>query len=74
MFGKAKKNGKIKTVSERKEYAMHPKLYGEEAHIVEVLSSRKLDTQLFRKCQELIDAEFWIEISDSDFENSHINE
>ena len=30
-----------------------PKLYEEEAHIVELLSSRKLDTQLL----DLIDAE-----------------
>ena len=30
-----------------------PKLYEEEAHIVEHLSSSKLDTQLFTKYQDL---------------------
>ena len=30
-----------------------PKLYEEEAHIVEILSSRKMDTKLFRKCQDV---------------------
>ena len=29
------------------------KSYGEEAHIVEIISSKKLDIQLFRKCQDL---------------------
>ena len=30
-----------------------PKLYEEEAHIVELLSSSKLDTRLFTKYQDL---------------------
>ena len=46
-----------------------------EAQIIELLSSRKVDTQLFRKYLlrfKIIDAEFWTEISDSDFEISDV--
>ena len=49
----------------------------EEAQIIELLSSRKVDTQLFRKYLlrfKIIDAEFWTEISDSDFEISEVND
>ena len=45
-----------------------PKLYKKEAHIAELLSSRKIPRFTVR------DAEFWTEISDGDFEINQVNE
>ena len=49
------------------------KLYGEEAHITYFLE--EVGHSIIKKMLrfKLIDAEFWIEISNRDFEISHVN-
>ena len=54
---------------------LHSQIVWGKTHIVELLSSRKVDTQLFRKYLlrfKVIDPEFWI--GDGNFEISDVNE